>query len=129
MTRTVLTISSEQLATLGASDRNEFVDQIMPHLRAEHPAWHAELGDDRARGLVERAIETGARHAILGRQAVLTFIELCIEFGEQFERSPDRAWALQLLAHRKLPDTIKVGLLDERLRALTKGRRIVELTP
>ncbi len=124
----MLTIRRQQFAVLGASNQRAFLGQIMPHLHAEHPAWHAELGDG-TWGFVERVVGLAAKHAILGRQAVLTFIELCIEFGESFERSPEGAWAQELLTHPKLPDTVKIELISERLRALTKGRRIVEHVP
>lgn len=123
-----LSIRREQLAIFGADDRSKFVAQILPYLAAAHPAWYQEQGADGAQRLAERAIDKGARHDILGRQAVLTFIELLIEFGESFERSPEQAWAHGILSHPTLPGVLKVEVLSERLRALTQGRRIVEPT-
>lgn len=123
-----LSIRREQLAIFGADDRHEFVAQILPYLAEAHPAWYQEQGPDGAQRFAERAIDKGARHDILGRQAVLTFIELLIELGEAFERSPEQAWAAEILSHPRLPGALKVEVLSERLRARTHGRRIVEPT-
>jgi hypothetical protein len=125
-TARVLTIRREQIATLGAPERGKFVEQILPYLSEAHPAWFRRQGAEGAQQFVERAIDAGDRHRIIGRQPVLTFIELLIEFGESFERSPEQAWAQGILSHATLPDGLKLEILSERLRALTHGRTIVE---
>ena len=124
---TVLTIRREQVAVFGTADREGFAAQVLPHLAEAHPAWFARHGADAAQRFVDRALDKGIGHGIAGRQAALTFVELLIEFGESFERSPEQAWAQGILGHRTLPGVLKVKVLAERLRALTKGRTIVEL--
>lgn len=123
----MLTIRTEQLATFAAAHRAEFVDRLLPHLAASFPPWFAQRQEQGAKALVERAIEIGEQSGIRGEWAVMTLVELIIEFGENFEMSPDHDWAVKLLAHRSLPDRLKVAMLSERLRQRSGGRRIVEV--
>ena len=123
----MLRIRREQIATLGAPNRAEFIERVLPYLSDGYPAWFAALGPEGAQLFVERSLDAGITYRIEGRHAVITFIELRIEFGESFERSPDQAWAQKIVSHATLPDALKVNILSERLRALTAGRTIDEL--
>lgn len=123
----MLTIRNEQLVCFASQHRAEFVDRLVPHLSASYPSWYKSLEAEDARAFVERAIDAGASVGVRGQWAVGTLIELMIEFGETFERSPDRDWATTLLAHPALPDRLKLTMLSERLRARTGGCRVVEV--
>lgn len=122
----MLRIRQEQVHIFGASDRRAFSERLVPYLAEVHPAWFEARSPESAQQFVLRAIEQGAQHGIRSRHAVLTFVELLIEFGEGFKKSPDRAWAQGILSHPTLPDGLKLDILSERLRALTGGRTIVE---
>jgi hypothetical protein len=123
----MLTVRNDQLKILSSLRRVQFVDRLLPHLAADYPSWYEERQDRGAREFVERVIEIGDKQDIRGQWAVSTLVDLMIEFGEAFERSPDRDWAVKILTHRALPDRMKISMLSERLRERTGGRRIVEI--
>jgi hypothetical protein len=123
----MLTIRNDQFGVFSGDLQSQFVNRLLPHLAADYPSWYQERQDPGAREFVERVIENGMKHKIRSQSAVSTLVDLMIEFGEKFEKSPDRQWAMNLLAHPSLPDGIKTSLLAERLRVRTGGRRIVEI--
>lgn len=123
----MLSIRKDQLTVLGVHSRTEFVHRLVVHLAAEYPGWYEERQDKQAREFIRRAIDIGESYEIRGRWAVVTFVEMMLEFGEAFEKSADREWAMELLRHRSLPDRLRVQMLSERLRERTQGRRIIEL--
>ena len=123
----MLTIRNDQLKILSSQQRPQFVDRLLPHLAEDYPSWYAERGDRGAREFVERVIDTGDKHGVRGQWAVSTLVDLMIEFGETFEKSPDRDWAAKTFAHASLPDRVKIATLSERLRERSEGRRIVEI--
>ena len=49
------------------------------------------------------------------------------QFGARFELCPERAWALDLLAHKTLPGDAKVQMIAERFQELSGGRTIEEV--
>jgi hypothetical protein len=125
----MLIIRKEQMAALGRLRQVYFVDRLVKHLSTEYPLWYEERDAQGAREFVQKVMERGDRQNIRGMWAIATLLELMVEFGEGFERSPDRGWALQILSHPSLPDRLKVSVLSERLRERTGGRRIVEFQP
>ena len=123
----LLAIRNNQIKILASLKQAEYVDRLLPHLASDYPSWYQKHQEPGARAFVERAIETGEKHNVRGQAAVSTLVDLMVEFGENFESSPDREWAVKLLAHPSLPDQTKVPMLADRLRARTGGRRIVEI--
>lgn len=123
----MLTIRIPQLLSLGGDELAQYAERLFTHLAAHYPEDHARLGDHGLRRHVRLAIDTGARHQILGEGSVATLAELMLEFGEAFERSPDEAWVRTIFEHPRLPATLKVQVVADRLRARSEGRRIVKL--
>lgn len=115
------------MEVLAAANKSQFIDRLLPHLAADYPSWYAAHQDSGARSFVEKVIGIGEEHNIFGKGSVSALVDLMVEFGEMFEKSPDRDWAIKLLSHPSLPDHTKVPLLSERLRQRTGGRRIVEI--
>jgi hypothetical protein len=123
----MLTIRIPQLMSLGGEELAQYGERLFAHLVDHYPDDHARLGDEGLRRHVQVAIDTGARHQILGEGSVATLAELMLEFGETFERSPDQAWVRTILEHPRLPAALKVQVVAERLRARSGGRRIVKI--
>lgn len=98
---------------------------MLPHLEAEYPTWWEERDEAEARAFVGRVLTMAEAGNVRGMGAVTTLVDLMVEFGENFASSPDREWAVGLLGHPTLPDRVKVGMLAERLRARSGGRRVV----
>jgi hypothetical protein len=48
-----------------------------------------------------------------------------IAFGEDFQNSPHKDWANELLAHPTSPAQIKMRILRERMTVLSQGRVVV----
>ena len=122
----MLTIRRKQRDVLALRHQRDFLERLACHLATSYPSWYEERGSSEARDFVRRAVERAGEKNIRGRLSVYTFLELMVEFGESFERSPDQKWAIEILTHPSLPDRLKVDLLSERMRARTGGRRVVE---
>ena len=114
------------MKVLSGRCRDAFVRRLAAHLAESYPAWIAQRDPAQAERFAAQAVEAASTHGILGRHAVTSFAELLVEFGSTFERAPERVWAQGILAHRTLPDRLKVELLCARLRERTRGRTIVE---
>jgi len=122
----MLTIRDAQLHTLAIASAESFRERMVRHISAEFPARYQEMGEAEARGFVEDGIRKGRAHQVLAQGAVAALIELMIDFGKDFERSPDRDWAQTMLNHPTLPDVVKMGAIRDRMAATTQGRRIVQ---
>ncbi len=121
----MLIVRSEQVAALSAEQVRRFEDRMERYIAAEHPDRYRALGEHGTRRLIRYGIATGARRGIDTEGAVGVLIELMLELGERFERSPDRAWIEEILAHPALPGQVKVIAIRERSNARTGGRRLV----
>ena len=125
----MLTIRATQLSILGRNSRREFEDRMVAHISTGYPRHYARLGEEGARRLVRDAIETGEARGIDTVGAVSVLIELMVEFGERFERAPDRGWAAEILENPALPGQLKVRLIRDRFEARTQGRTVVLSEP
>ncbi len=123
----MLVIRDLQLSALRQEARRRFVDRAVARMTADHPDACRDLGEPGLRGLVEHAIDLGGRHGIVTEGGVLALLRLMIQYGAAFERSPDRAWAMGVLAHARLPGPVKVDMLCQRLAARARGRVVVEI--
>ncbi len=123
----MLQIRPTQMNAFTSVRREEFVRRLLSHLAANYSTWYENQEDRQPREFVERVIDSGETFGVRSESAVSTLVNLMIEFGEEFERSPDQTWAVKMLAHPSLPGHIKLSLLSERLRERSGGRRIVEI--
>jgi hypothetical protein len=122
----VLVIRKAQVAALSAVTLQNFEDMILPHIAAEFPEKYKKLGDTKTRDLIRKGIEIGRQNGITQESAMVGLIELIVQFGAQFELSPEQAWARDLLAQKTVSGDVKVQLIAERFHQLTRGRRIEE---
>lgn len=121
----MLVIRNEQMQELAAPAVERFVDEVTQVLADDHPPKVDELGVPGIRATVLAAIEKGEALNIRNEGAVAVLAELMLLFGEDFRRSPDRAYAEKLLAHPTLPDYARVEAARQRMCATTQGRTIV----
>jgi hypothetical protein len=122
----MLKIRREQLGVLRGDDLRELEDAIVQTIASDYPARYGELGEEGTRELARHAIACGEAHRIVGQGAVTALAVLMVQYGEGFERSPDRAWALGLLEHPTLPQSLKLDLLLQRMAGRSQGRIIVQ---
>jgi hypothetical protein len=121
----VLTIRNEQVVAFAKALRKSFEDRLTSHIAAEYPKQYEGWGEQGTRRLVLAGIDKAAAHGIAAEGAVAVLIELMVETGSGFERSPDRKWVHNILAHPALPGDAKVDAIQKRIRSRTQGRTIV----
>jgi hypothetical protein len=118
-------IRQAQLEVFEHDAREEFVGRLVAHLAMTRPQVCESLGEGATRDFVRRVVERGTKHGIDTEGGVASLADLMLQVGEDFERSPDRAWAQKLLAHPTLPGVLKIDALVARIGGQTQGR-IVE---
>ncbi len=118
----MLTIRAQQIAALGLALMERFVAEASEYLLTHYPDPCARLGGLPAvHEFVRRGIERARESDIDTEGAVMVILELWIQFGEDFERSPLRAFARNILQHPELPGAAKVELIRDRHAELTGG--------
>jgi hypothetical protein len=95
------------------------------YIASEHPRHCSALGIDGTNDFVERSMRAAALLGITLEGAVAALIELWLLYGESLERAPDREWAGNILAHKELPDYIKVEAVQNRIQEKTGGRSMI----
>jgi len=121
----MMTIRREQLAALSELATRDFQRHQISYLSSEYPSRARDLGQAGLQAHVEQAMADATQRGILSKGAVAIWIELRLQFGNDLQRSPERKWALKILAHPALPDHVKLDLVRDRLTAHTGGRPVV----
>jgi hypothetical protein len=83
------------------------------------------MGEAGTRELTDRTLRAAANHGIENSGGILVLLDLQLQYGERFERSPDAEWARNMLAHPSLPGHIKMAAIQDRFDARTGGRKLV----
>ncbi len=83
------------------------------------------MGEQGVRDYLNRVKELALQYRIEGPGPLAKLMDLMFEYGEQFQLSPDGAWARKVLEHPTLPDHLKVTLIDDRFAKRCGGRRLV----
>lgn len=122
-------LRTRQIAAMNPALGGAFEERMLALLAAEYPVQLRGLGEEGARALVRRAVEKGIEHGVEATPDLASLVALMVEFGLDFEVSPDQAVAQQILEHRGLPGAQKVQILEEHLRVRTGGRKIVPARP
>jgi hypothetical protein len=121
----MLTIRYVQMGIFENAATESFVDDMLHLIATDYPRQFAAMDEEDARSLVRRVITLGSENYVETRGGVAALVALTIQFGEEFRHSPDRKWALEMLAQPKLPASLKVDIMRERMTAITRGRVVV----
>ena len=122
----MLTIRGDQLRALQRSGLEEFVSTAQIHLLTHLPGPSSSLGaPSEVRNFVLRGVERARSFQVETKGAVLALLELWVQFGENFERSPLRLWTLKFLAHPLVPGDAKVDTIRDRHAELTGGSILI----
>ena len=119
----MLQIRQTQLEAFRTTLRERFIERTVSHL-LEHfpdPCASAFAGRNDVVAFVTRGTDKAARLNVITPAAVTALLELWLQFGEDFERSPIRVWTLNMLSHPELPGTAKVDVIRDRHQELTGG--------
>ena len=121
----MLIIRPAQMEVFRRQAVDRFVERMVQHVAREFPDRYAALGEAETEDFVRTAIKRAAKYRIEHEGAVAVYIELMLEFGEGFERAPNREWAGNILANVELPGVKRIDMIRERFSVATRGRRIV----
>lgn len=127
----MLVIRKSQMDAMGETLQSrhaaEFDDLVLRDLSENHPEVFAAMGEPDARDFVNRVKRLALQYRIGSPGPLATLMDLMFEYGEQFEFSPDGAWARSVLDHATLPDHLKVTLINDRFAKRSGGRRMVRV--
>jgi hypothetical protein len=122
----MLVIRQAQLAAFRADAGARWRASIVAHLRLHYPDPCAAIGDDaKLDAFVDRCVTKAGRQGIETPGSLTVYLELLVQFGESFERSPVRQFSRNILEHPQLPGDIKVAALRDRHWEETAGRVLV----
>jgi hypothetical protein len=101
----------------------QYVETTVNRLLEHFPDPCASLfnGRDQVKAFVTRGIDNAIGLNVNTPSAITALLELWLQFGDNFERSPVRAWAMNMLSHPDLPGATKVDVIRDRHLELTGG--------
>ncbi len=119
----MLQIRRTQIHILQENLLDRFIDDTVNHLLTHFPdpCASAFTGRDAVRAFVSRGMDKASSWNVNSAEAVMALLELWLQFGENFERSPLRLWTMNILAHPELPGVAKVDVIRDRHLQLTGG--------
>ncbi len=121
----MIQIRAEQIEALRRPEIQSFEQRLYVELERSYPERVASLRPDPTRALIRRGVRTGLDCGIEHEDALTSLVVLMLQLGPRFERSPDRAPALALLEHPRLPGRLKVERIERILTRRTGGRVVV----
>lgn len=122
----MLVIREAQLSDMRREAVDRFAAELQQHLQENYSQACKAVGGEEALGaFVRRGMERARQNGIEHRGALTVLLELLIQFGENFERSPVREFARNLLTHPVLPGDAKVNAIRDRHDERTLGRIVV----
>lgn len=121
----MLTVRASQMKVFEDIRRRDFEEAVFRRVSLKYPDEYAHLTESGLRDLVGRSIARAVRYELVKEVHVARFVELTIEFGENFERSPQSSVAAQqLLEHPSLPGSAKLQGVHDLLTGASGGRTI-----
>ena len=93
----MLVIRKLQMAVFEQERRRPLVDALLEHVSECFDAVVAQLGQDRARSVIEQALERAERYGIETDADFCEFVNLVFVFGDRFPEGAEFAWARELL--------------------------------
>lgn len=93
-------------------------------ISAEYPDHCGLLGKDGTEKLIAKGIADGERYRLGGDDAVGILIGLMVEFGDDFQRTPDRPWIARMLGQLEVPGEVRIMAVCKRIQTATGGRRM-----
>lgn len=123
----MLTIRREQWDALGRCSSESFEERCVDWLMRNRPRDCEKFGENALRELVHTGALRCERYRITSEPDVRQFIEMMLDWGPDFDRSPDLPWAAEVLAW-DVPGETKMRSLAmhasaEQEARLARGRR------
>ena len=125
----MLVVRDHQLDVLRQALLLRFENTVVQSLTAEYPQKIPAMGEPAVRELIRKGLAFANAYGIVSEGGVIAVIGLIVQFGEGFEYSPDRAWAMKVLSHPTAPGPLKVELLVTRMAGRAEGRVVRHFAP
>jgi hypothetical protein len=119
----MLVIREEQLQMLSEARRREFELRMVEHLRRVYPEWTQPQSTDRLRAFVQHGMQSANRYGFKVELDIARYLHVMHSLGEDFDRSPEHAWAHALLTS-ELPPSRKMDRLRDATEYQMEARRI-----
>lgn len=121
----MIIIRNQQMGALTADARMRFAARMKSRIVEEYPQNYAQLGEAGTAKLILKGIADGERLQLGGEDTVGILIELMVEFGEDFQRTPDQPWIANMLGLAGVPGEVRMIAVCKRIQKVTGGRRMV----
>ena len=121
----MLTVRASQMEVFEDIRRRDFEEALLRRVVLKYPAEYAHLSESGLRDLVGRSIARAVRYGLVKEVHIARFVELTVEFGENFERSPENSVAADnILEHPILPGSAKLQGVHDLLTGSSGGRTV-----
>ena len=120
----LLTIRAAQMQVFAAQRSQQFYVELLRRISEKYPDEYAHLTESGMREFVERQIAAALEIGLSREGHVGLYVELAVEFGERFDRSPESGRIRKLLAHPTLPGEAKLQGIHGLLLESTGGRKM-----
>lgn len=98
----MLKISQAQMDALSQQAREQFITNMVAHLRIHFPAMAWLLAADELRREIINAIGRAAHYQLTTQQQVCRFLNIAAYYGWNFESDPDLLWMQKILTDTSL---------------------------
>jgi hypothetical protein len=114
-------LRDEQLRAMGAVLFDQFVEQVVEHVREVFPRRALALGDAAVRAVVQKALARGKEHGLKRERNLTLFVDLYFALGEDWESMPGALWLRKILNDRSRSDDARIRLIYRRLPVRAPG--------
>jgi hypothetical protein len=110
----MLVIRKAQIKVLEQAARRSFEDRMVGYLSKRFPDTCGAHNEAAVRASIQKGIEQAKRYGITAEYDVARYIDLMLEFSEDFDTSPATSWATPILTNANLGFHAKMDLLWEK---------------
>jgi len=111
----MLQIRTEQMDVLSAHMMRVYEERVMRKIKHVFPERYEQDGDDKARQFVQAGIRKADGYSITEDDDVEDFVLVLVQYGMDFEKTPEMAECQEILEDEDLPGDAKILLLCEEL--------------
>lgn len=109
-------IRREQLDLFARRARKSFEDRLFSHLHRRWPKRCARLGPDAVRQSIRRGAARARRYGFVSEIEVASYVDLMYALSLGFDRSPETAWAAEILNDLESPALFRIQRLRSAVR-------------
>jgi hypothetical protein len=109
----MFTLRGEQMDAFRESMMRRFEKRAAEQLRSRFAAKLADTNDQELEELVRSGVVKARAYGVVGETDVSRYLEYMVEYGRDFDTSPDTAWAQPILTAPTTTGTEKMKRLGD----------------